>query len=377
MTHFFLIELSPLYLIPNPWWVRCSLIFLLFYSLQSLALCRYVLPRPNMVLIIALLRLFMSLSVPCPKSSSIALTLCLIPSLVHDPQSICLSFLSKRDAHCFNPAFFPGLPQPWTNLMIDLAFPDLNRPNRWAANQLPHIHLSVLPSLFSTQLPFLLTLNNPNAITSNYPARPRLPPQRVCSDCLSHPACFASLFCHSMLHSHTVTELQLSLYPSSTFPLLHPHIPGLLLQLSNVIPRGLCSLVLQWPLSDLIKAFFLFPLVPYVYYSLLVVGVPYHIAVHRTPIYVLCLEKCATLLPPNRYRCLPFTFCPWPVCDPLINTTRAELFLFWSASYFPRLVSIFGRDSIHVVFFQAELIMMLYLDILSTTPQSCRVWFQH
>lgn len=74
---------SSLHLIPNPWWVTCSVVFLFTTASRSLSLCSSFNPTP--VLIIASPRLFMLPSVPWPKSSSIALTLCLIPPLVHAP----------------------------------------------------------------------------------------------------------------------------------------------------------------------------------------------------------------------------------------------------------------------------------------------------
>lgn len=134
--------------------------------------------------------------------------------------------------------FFRGLPQPWTNLMIDLAFPDLNLENTVPTNGLPtnyHMYTFLYyPLCFSTRLSFLLTLNNPNTVTSNYPVRPRLPSRRVCPDCLSHPAWFPSSSCHSVLHSHTITQLQLSLCPQISTPTFLDYFSGSLVSFPEV-----------------------------------------------------------------------------------------------------------------------------------------------
>lgn len=201
MTHFFLIELSLphwiSFLIPGESHVLSGFfsVFLFTTASRSLSLCSSFNPTP--VLIIASPRLFMLPSVPWPKSSLIALTLCLIPPLVHAPPNLFVSLSSKREMHTvsiWHLQLFRGLPQPWTNLMIDLPSPDLNLENTVLTNALPaNYHMLTFLYYHLSLSTFLLTLNNPNAITSNYPAQPRLPSQRVCPDCLSHPACFLFL----------------------------------------------------------------------------------------------------------------------------------------------------------------------------------------
>lgn len=210
--------------------------------------------RPNSVLIIAFLRLFLSLSVPWPKSSSIALTLCLIPPLVHAPPIYLSLFPLKERCTPFQfgtSSFFGAFHSPeqiWWSI-----FPLLNW--TWRIPSLPtfcqpiptHTHFCTTTSVLYFHLTFLLTLNNPNAITSNYPAQPRLPFLRVYPDC-------PDLFFCSVSQYSKITQLKWSLYPSSTFHRHQPYIPGLHLQLSCINPRGMCSLVLQWLISDLIKA---------------------------------------------------------------------------------------------------------------------------
>lgn len=200
----------------------------------------------------------MSLFVPCPKSSTITLTLCLIPPLVHAPQSICL-LSSWREIHTvsiWHLRLFWGLPQPWTNLMIDLASPDMNPENTVPTNGLPtnyhtytflYYHLCFHPAPFSFDTK--PQCHHLQLLSSNQDC----PSERSVLIVLAIQSAFlpcSVTHCSTLTQSHIYNHHCTPPAPSfSSTPTFLDYFSS-----SSLNPRGMCSPVLQWPLSDLIKA---------------------------------------------------------------------------------------------------------------------------